>query len=109
MKVNIQYCICILFLIAVADIALASPIVWDFTKGQSVDAEGKYPLTLQGASQLGEDGLLVSDMQNDKPEGALTMKKTHPELTPQAFRFQDELWGRCNMVIRREDAGGNAE
>ena len=28
---------------------------------------------------------------------------TERALTPDAFRFQNESWGRCNMVIRRED------
>ncbi|MBP0968035.1 MAG: GNAT family N-acetyltransferase [Oscillospiraceae bacterium] len=28
---------------------------------------------------------------------------TERALTPAAFRFQNESWGRCNMVIRRED------
>ena len=26
---------------------------------------------------------------------------TERALTPEAFRFGDEAWGRCNMVIRR--------
>ncbi len=64
-----------------------APIVWDFTTGKATTTDGRFPLTMQGTSQLGPDGLIVTETLFDKPEGAVTKKKIYPELSPQAFRL----------------------
>ena len=76
-----------LFFMLLACLAQEAPIVWDFTTGQPSTTDGRFPLTVQGGSHLGPEGLVVSDLENDKPEGATTKRKIHPELSPQAFRL----------------------
>ena len=77
----------LLFFIVFSCMAQNAPIVWDFTTGQANSTDGKFPLTVQGSSRLTPEGLVVSDLENDKSEGAVTKRKIYPELSPQAFRL----------------------
>ena len=96
--------LCILLGLAWGMAALAAPIVWDFTREEGL-AGGNFPLTLLGASRLGEDGLEIAEPEKNKAQGAVTGKTVHPELSPRAFRLTVEFklaekaFTRTNRVL----------
>ena len=64
---------------------------------------------MQGTSQIGSDGLVVTETLFDKPEGAVTKKMIYPELSPQAFRltvdfkFSEKAFSRENRSFALYD------
>lgn len=60
--------------------------LWDFTSGKTESSIGLFPLELRGSTKVGENGLLIVDSPESKPQGATT-RKVHPELSPAAFRL----------------------
>ena len=101
--------LCILFGFIFCLSLQSAPIVWDFTTSQATTTDGRFPLTMQGTSQIGSDGLVVTETLFDKPEGAVTKKMIYPELSPQAFRltvdfkFSEKAFSRENRSFALYD------
>ncbi len=101
--------LCILFGFIFCLSLQSAPIVWDFTTGRATTTDGRFPLTMQGTSQIAPDGLVVTETLFDKPEGAVTKKKVYPELSPQAFRltvdfkFSEKAFSRENRSFALYD------
>ncbi|MDD4097193.1 MAG: laminin G domain-containing protein [Lentisphaeria bacterium] len=73
---------------------------WDFSRGVTASADGRFTGTLRGATKVVDGLLLMAPGYEDKGEGLL-LDKVYPELTP-AEGFRLEITFQHRLELRTE-------